>query len=281
MRLSLGAVSFIFLVMKKEVLILITLFIICSIKGQKSFSYNYEAKYKLSYKLRNTPTAVSEETTFILMMNEKESYFKSMNVHVGDSLKYYKKLKETGNVVKDLKTFSNYFSDFPENIGITRGKVYVTMPLATLNVGYQESNNFDWKILDEYKQIGNLKCTKAEINKFGRIWTAYFAEDIPLNYGPYKFNSLPGLIIELYDEKKDFHYELYKFKKVKNKCNFANSYKNIKETTKDKVFNYRKNSFLNISRFNGVIDDPESLKKIQERAKEMYNSYNPIELEID
>ena len=44
-------------------------------------------------------------------------------------------------------------------------------------------------------------------------------------------------------------------------------HKNIKETTKDKIFNYRKNSFLNISRFNGIIDDSESINKIQEKAK--------------
>lgn len=79
--------------MKKKIYFLILTFLIFQLKAQKSFDSQYQAGYTLDYKNSNLPNAKSQLTTFILLMNDKESYFKSMNVYVGDSLKFYKKIK--------------------------------------------------------------------------------------------------------------------------------------------------------------------------------------------
>lgn len=267
--------------MKKNILVFIlSLFIVSiPIKAQKSFSSEYEAGYTLDYKNMNTPNSKSVRTTFILLMNAKESYFKSMNVHVGDSLLYYKKIKKTGNALSDLKTFSNFNSEYPENIGTTDGKIYVTTPILNANVSYNEPNNIEWKLVNEFKTIGNAKCQKAVTNKYGRNWIAYFNPKIPLNYGPYKFNNLPGLIVELYDSKDDFHYKLYSFKKRKGVCGFANSYKNVKPARKEKVYQWQKNAFLETD-FSEVLEnaDPETIRQLNRNARKFYDQYNPIEL---
>lgn len=267
--------------MKKRILFLLFPLYIFMGKAQKSFSMEYVAAYTLEYKNINAPNAKSELTTFILLMNDKESYFKSMNVYVGDSLKYYKKLKETGDTYTDLKTFSNYMSEYPENIGVTSGKIYVTTPVTTANVSYEEPNNIEWKLINEFKIIGNAKCQKAITTKYGRNWIAYFNPRIPLNFGPYKFNKLPGLIIELYDEKNNFHYKLYRFKKRKDFCPFANSYKNVKPSKKENVYQWRKNSFLKTD-YSEILDksttDPETIRQLNQKSRKMYDQYNPIEL---
>ncbi|GAA4150536.1 hypothetical protein GCM10022217_03550 [Chryseobacterium ginsenosidimutans] len=268
--------------MKKRILFLILTFFIFFAKAQKSFSSEYEAGYTLDYKVFNLPNTKSQLTTFILLMNDKESYFKSMNVHVGDSLKYYKKIKETGDGLTDYKTFSNYQSEYPENIGTTSGNIYVTTPISSAFVSYEEPNNVEWKLVNEFKKIGNAQCQKAVTTKYGRNWIAYFNPNIPLNFGPYKFSKLPGLIVELYDTKDDFHYKLYSFKKRKGVCRFANSYKNVKPVKKEKVYQWRKDSFLTTD-YSEVLKgtDPETIKELSRRMRKSYDTYNPIELKVE
>jgi GLPGLI family protein len=265
--------------MKKIILFSVFSLFTLLIQAQKSFNLQYEAMYTLDYKNFNRSNAKAQLTTFILMMNDKESYFKSMNLYVEDSLKYYKKLKETGDPMTDYATFSKFDCEYPENIGTTAGKIYVTGPIATAYVSYNEPNNIDWKLVNEFKTIGNAKCQKATTTKYGRNWIAYFNPKIPLNFGPYKFNKLPGLIVELYDEKDDFHYKLYKLKKRNWVCNFANMYKNVKPAKKEKVYQWRKDSFLQRD-YSQILDDadPEFVRKLNRDSRKNGELYNPIEL---
>ncbi len=59
-----------------------------------------------------------------------------------------------------------------------------------------------WKILKETKKIGKFTCQKAIANFRGRNYTAWFTPDIPVPYGPWKLQGLPGLILEAYDTNK-------------------------------------------------------------------------------
>lgn len=63
-----------------------------------------------------------------------------------------------------------------------------------------------WEISSEEKDLLNFHCQKAEVSWAGRQWVAWFTQDVPLPEGPYKFGGLPGLIVELYDADKDYHY---------------------------------------------------------------------------
>jgi len=69
-------------------------------------------------------------------------------------------------------------------------------------------NNFKWKITSEHQKILNYNCTKAVSSFRGRTYTAWFAEKITIQNGPWKFCGLPGLIIKVYDEKNIFNYEM-------------------------------------------------------------------------
>lgn len=63
-----------------------------------------------------------------------------------------------------------------------------------------------WKILNETKKIGNFECTKATCNFRGRNYTAWFSLKIPLPFGPWKLQGLPGLILEAYDTDKEIYF---------------------------------------------------------------------------
>lgn len=63
-----------------------------------------------------------------------------------------------------------------------------------------------WNITNESKAIGNLTVYKATANFRGRHYTAWFTMEIPLPFGPWKLQGLPGLIIEAYDTNKEIYW---------------------------------------------------------------------------
>jgi GLPGLI family protein len=64
-----------------------------------------------------------------------------------------------------------------------------------------------WKIFkNETKNIGNFICIKATTTFRGREYTAWFSTQIPVLFGPWKLNGLPGLILEAYDTNKNVYW---------------------------------------------------------------------------
>jgi len=61
---------------------------------------------------------------------------------------------------------------------------------------------YDWKVCSESKEIMGLKCYRATLN--GTI-TAWFYPEIPVGDGPDVYAGLPGLILDLEDERNIYH----------------------------------------------------------------------------
>lgn len=58
--------------------------------------------------------------------------------------------------------------------------------------------------------MGQYTLQKATTTFGGRDWTAWFCKEVNLGEGPYKFRGLPGLIIEVADDKNNFIFKLIK-----------------------------------------------------------------------
>ncbi|WP_375712327.1 GLPGLI family protein [Mesonia ostreae] len=63
-----------------------------------------------------------------------------------------------------------------------------------------------WQLENDFKMISGYRCQKATIRFRGRNYIAWFAPKIPLPYGPWKLNGLPGLILEAYDDTKEVYF---------------------------------------------------------------------------
>jgi GLPGLI family protein len=65
-----------------------------------------------------------------------------------------------------------------------------------------------WKISESTDTILNYSCQKATLSFRGRNYIAWFAAEIPVNDGPWKFMGLPGLILKVEDDQHLFSFEL-------------------------------------------------------------------------
>ena len=64
-----------------------------------------------------------------------------------------------------------------------------------------------WTLSTETKTICEHRCQKATCHWRGRDFVAWFAPDIPIRRGPWKFGGLPGLILKVYDKDRLYTFE--------------------------------------------------------------------------
>jgi GLPGLI family protein len=103
---------------------------------------------------------------------------------------------------------------------------------------YEPTPKFDWVLLEDTKKIGSFVCNKATTFFRGRNYTAWYSSDIKGNFGPWKLQGLPGIILEAYDEKREVVFSLKKIEiPKKEKITFDKTkLKNILyETYKKKI----------------------------------------------
>ena len=87
---------------------------------------------------------------------------------------------------------------------------WATMPreLDSENLYYTENLPlFNWQIGTVSATICGYECIKATCHWRGRDFTAWFTPDIPVEYGPWKFGGLPGLIMKVSDNDGIYTFE--------------------------------------------------------------------------
>ena len=96
------------------------------------------------------------------------------------------------------------YKNFPE-----QGRMTSTDAIGTENYLVEEAvPDFGWRVLDEWKEVLGYRVRRAECTFRGRDYVAWFAPELPVSEGPWKFCGLPGLILEVYDTRLQYHYVL-------------------------------------------------------------------------
>lgn len=67
----------------------------------------------------------------------------------------------------------------------------------------------EWQLKDSTKVISGFQCYKAFTTFRGREYAAWFTPEIPIHIGPWKFNNLPGAILQVYDKSKTYSWNAY------------------------------------------------------------------------
>jgi len=150
-------------------------------------------------------------------------------------------------------SYSDIFKDFANNM-LTE---YSLMPKG-VNQALQYSEEIpqqQWEIHNDTLTIAGFVCQKASCKFRGRNFEAWFAPDIPVNNGPWKFGGLPGLILKLYDTEKRYVFECTQVEYFTKKFPIMmySFYKNYKNVDRLKLLNLQREVNENYASFSCIV----------------------------
>ena len=111
---------------------------------------------------------------------------------------------------------------------------------------YETIPVFKWDFdNNETKKIGDYICKKATTTFRVRNYIAWYTLDFTTQFGPWKFNGLPGLILEVYDETNRHHWIAQKIKTFNGEIKMPNDESNYFKIDLKKYVELRYESPLN------------------------------------
>lgn len=239
-------------------------------RAQETFSPSVLVTYEMRSVESLMENAVPEVTHYVLLANEKTAVFKAQSAFRYDSIKLINGDQRTLMASFDLEEQANIVIN-PKEI------VYSDLVMNT-EVGYREGIDFKWQIIREFGEVAGQKCQKAVTEKFGRKWTACFSAVSPFMFGPYKFNGLPGLILEVEDDENHYRFRMTGIKKIEG--TFPLSRLNqVKMFSKSDYLRVKDNLESDFSLGGKIKLKPEHTRKFQAARELKLKSANPLERE--
>lgn len=265
----------------KKICLLFVLILLCSdgFSQKLNDKFEYKITYKLTYNLDSTALEEPKSEYMILYTGKNLSKFSSRA-----------KTLENPVVVKGNTghTSRAALTQFHYEIlkGNQSGKIYYTLKIPKMDdrLYYaEEMDQFEWEILPETRKIKDFQAQKATTSFAGRDYVAWFTPEIPIAEGPFKFNGLPGLILEIADTKAHWVFDFFGLEKLSPKLTYKLNLNRFVETEKEQLENlwyrYRRDPMGNANNPN-VKTTPEVQKQyIEAFTKMLEKENNPIELE--
>jgi len=123
--------------------------------------------------------ANSDESTYEIYLSEIDSSRSIINDKGSHTMLYE-------------KNNSYYYKNFENGYLINREKILMKKFYIEDGIDL-----FDWELKNEKKEILGHECKRAEVSFRGDRYIAYYAPDVPISNGPWKFHGLPGLILDV------------------------------------------------------------------------------------
>jgi len=235
-----------------------------------------KCSYKLIY-LKDSikPSEKSSDLQILLIGKIHSKYYSQYALDYNQFVvDYLKKGNDTYPGIKEKGAWTfELFKNYPQE------KETVTDIASMLRGNYiyeEDLPLFNWKISNEKLTILSYNCQKATTLFRGRVFIAWYTDEIPLPNGPWKFSGLPGLILKLADSDNNFVYECQGIERLKQK-------EPIKFYQIDYIKTSRKDLAKTYQRFhNNIVEYMNALGTkviIKDGSKSLKLPYNPIELE--
>lgn len=250
----------------------------------------YNCKYKFVSQKDPSNIASKFEDLMILSINGKSSEYYSYLKQLGikniedDAYKNQKNNVDNKVMIDPTKSKNYYIKNESEIISINYKTRLINVTDKLVENSYYFTENLiapKWQIDVATTTILNQKCQKATTTFKGRNYIAWFCNTIPFSMGPWLFNGLPGLILRIEDEKKQFAFECVELNIPLDKVRLLKKYEKPKKTDRKKLIAMKKLFIQNpiefmMSEGKTVTSADNSGNSIS--VKHPNKPYNPIDL---
>lgn len=232
-------------------------------ESTKSYSMLAPGKYEgvYEYSVNTTTkngTPVTDNYTTILQISDNCAKFGDYAAYLTDSLAAS---GADGDAITEvqMREYRTEFYFVPEIVlNNPDGQTTVKDVTGITTAIYIEPfAGMEWNLTDETDSISGYLCTKATASFAGRDWEAWYTDEIPSQFGPWKLSGLPGLIIKANDTESIHSFTLISFRPTEIPVMKTNDSRAIK-VDRDK-FIAQRNKFGNTPM--GSID-PSSIESI-------------------
>ncbi|MFC6858121.1 GLPGLI family protein [Zunongwangia atlantica] len=239
---------------------------------ESEIQYSYKATYNLEYQEDSTDENSILSESVVLYLSDGHSRYSSLGTAIEDSIGGSEGSEFHYMIYKNYKENQLVLT---ENITVGRYKFRYNQDLKTI----------DWEIQPENKEILGFTVQKATGSFAGRNYEAWFAPELPFLDGPYKFNGLPGLILEISDLKDDYHFSLTEFQELEKPVTKTLNLDNYKLVSQEELDQFRDDNDRDpiAAMRNAGIKFGFSSKKVEADTRKMLSEKyerrnNPIEI---
>ena len=142
----------------------------------------------------------------------------------------------------------------------------------------EEIPEIEWVMAEGVDTVCGYVCHEAVCDFRGRRWTAWYADDIALSDGPWKFNGLPGLILKIEDATGD-----HKFLAITVRRSDRPIYRDVKDpfTIERKEYNRSLAEYMNnpAGSISGSDLAPRNADGSEKTLPKRKLFFNPMELD--
>ena len=200
---------FLFLYLMKKITITFFLVLVCSVilSAQQDSLHIYQSKYEKSITLTGSSRPFKSDYEYTKFIELEKSIFskvtKTPNTNTSemseddDAIFFYTSSGKNTNTV---------YKDYNENSFFAKHQLTSRYFLVK-----EDLDVFDWEISDTTKDILGYSCQLATTKYRGRTFKAWFTSDLPIG-GPYKYDGLPGMILEIESTDGFIKFEAYGIK---------------------------------------------------------------------
>lgn len=246
--------------------------------GIVSLAQNTKASMQITYQMNLISDSLQREKVktaeFILLCNTAQSVF-----YTKDAKDYYdndsgKKGSSTLNLINSSVGGIPRFPKHRESVHRNEGKTTVNTDVGKYIFAYEEPD-LKWKIFSQKKDILGYTCRLASATTdTNDTFFAWFAEDISMPDGPFRFKGLSGLVLEVYNKNRTIEFlasEIKKSDEIMEPLAYLNP---VKTKNKQQYLDARKNYLANPSAYNGNLrifdaSGKEMTYKMHERLKKI------------
>lgn len=247
--------------------------------------YTYEVTDTILKKTRTTNNVTLVGDDFVKYMSWGAVLVDSAWANVPDSIKIPTS-REAANLLNSFRNKFRWHGVYYTILDLKNQNLYYKDFYGATSYFYEEPiPEFNWKISNQEvaDTILGYPCKVAECHFRGRHWKAWYAEELPMPYGPWKFCGLPGMILKITDSSGAQKFTAIEI--VDNKCEirkYPEPPLNYFRTTRERHLKDQEhfiNNALTMLVQAGLLQPPKDKNGNPVAIQDRRVFHNPIELE--